>query len=342
MIMKQLKIMILALVGCFVLTACSKDGEDGNEHKYPPENNENPPVNNDPPANNEYSDTYNIPANGCNTTYTLYRLNSEITNVNLAPGMDRLVSLESQKIWKWDTYAPDGAFWGNMGYCGGSNDWTTTTAGKWWGVTSTADFASQQEHRGSDRTTGDDSTDAYMVFDEDGNIKTYNVAGNLIRKGKFSVDMSTTNDWKMGDLYTDAGSILWPYEINGNGNMPTKFDLCLLSVDQMVLVYPDKGDFGALGGWGEATFWRFRAPSHNSDWLSVSTSAYTYGSPKVKITAKANHTNKEREYVINIRTRNNEKLTLKIVQAPGESIPSDIDDAHNEVSNNPAYSKDRQ
>jgi hypothetical protein len=27
----------------------------------------------------------------------------------------------------------------------------------------------------------------------------------------------------------------------------------------MTLVYPDGGDFGSLGSWGEATFWQFKA-----------------------------------------------------------------------------------
>ncbi|MBQ0022487.1 MAG: hypothetical protein KBT29_04525 [Prevotellaceae bacterium] len=71
-------------------------------------------------------------------------------------------------------------------------------------------------------------------------------------------DLTTANDWKMGDLYTDAGAILWPYEINSNGNMPTKFDLVYLSPSKMALVYPDGGAFDALGGWGEASFWRFK------------------------------------------------------------------------------------
>ncbi len=189
--------------------------------------------------------------------------------------MKLIASNSGQKVWKWDTGAPDGQFWGNMGYAGGAPDWSKVTEGKWWGVTSTAEFADQQAHRGGDKVTGDDNTNAYMVFDEDGNINTYNATGDLIRKGKFSLDMSTANDWKMGDLYTDAGSILWPYEINSGGGMPTKFDLCLLSIDKMVLVYPDGGAFDALGGWGEATFWRF---SSNSDVEGILTNYSDEGS----------------------------------------------------------------
>ena len=60
----------------------------------------------------------------------------------------------------------------------------------------------------------------------------------------------------MATLNTTAGTILWPYEINSGGNMPTWFDVVYLTSDKMCLVYPDKGSQGA---WGEASFWHFKA-----------------------------------------------------------------------------------
>ena len=173
------------------------------------------------------------------------------------------VSNTGSKIWKWD--ADGSEFWGNMGYCGGAgSDVALNHNGQWWGVSSTEGFADQQGHRGSDTVTGDDDTNAYMVWSEDGTIKCYNADGAVIRTGTFEIqnfDNSDASAWKVGDLVTSAGAILWPYEINSGGNMPTKFDLCYLTPNKMCLVYPDGGAFDALGGWGEASFWHFTSSS---------------------------------------------------------------------------------
>lgn len=77
------------------------------------------------------------------------------------------------------------------------------------------------------------------------------------------------------------------------------------------------------------------------EWLSVSILTYSYGSPKIKIIAKANTDTSERKHVIVIQSTNNDKLTLTIVQAGKEKAPSGIDDIHNGTSTNPAYSKSR-
>ena len=41
--------------------------------------------------------------------------------------------------------------------------------------------------------------------------------------------------------------------------MPTTFEMVYVSGNKMCLVYPDGGDFGGLGNWGEATYWHFKA-----------------------------------------------------------------------------------
>jgi hypothetical protein len=41
--------------------------------------------------------------------------------------------------------------------------------------------------------------------------------------------------------------------------MPTTFEVVDMSGSHMTLVYPDGGAFDGLGGWGEATFWQFKA-----------------------------------------------------------------------------------
>lgn len=181
----------------------------------------------------------------------------------LDPEMKLAVSDSGTKIWKWDTDAPDGCVWGNMGYCGGANDWETTTAGKWWGVTSQDEFLGQLNHSNTGVATGEESMEAYMVWNEDGSILKYDSLGKQIgAAGTFSItEWNSEAEWRKGWLNTSAGAILWPFEINSGGNRPTQFEIVYLTTDKMVLVYPDNGEFDKLGGWGEASFWRFASTS---------------------------------------------------------------------------------
>ena len=165
-----------------------------------------------------------------------------------------------KKTWKWDP-SITGAVWGNMGYCGGKgSDVGISGNGQWWGVTSTDEFNGQLQHTHNGMNNGDGDLNAYMVFTEDGLIKSYDASGNVIRDGAYSIENYNANgEWKVGDLVTDA--ILWPYEINSNGNIPGTYEICYLTSDKMTLVYPDGGDYGSLGNWGEATFWHFCSDS---------------------------------------------------------------------------------
>ena len=165
-----------------------------------------------------------------------------------------------KKVWKWDS-SITGAVWGNMGYCGGAGkDVGVSGNGQWWGVTSTDEFNGQLNHTEDGTNHGDGDLNAYMVFTEDGLIKSYDASGNVIRSGSYEIkNYNPSGEWKVGDLVTDA--ILWPYEINSNGNIPGTYEICYLTSDKMTLVYPDGGDFGSLGGWGEATFWHFCSDS---------------------------------------------------------------------------------
>ena len=171
------------------------------------------------------------------------------------------------KIWKWDP-SITGAVWGNMGYCGGAGkDVGLTGNGQWWGVTSTEEFNGQLQHTHNGQNNGDGDLDAYMVISEDGKIKSYAADGSVVREGTFKIDNfdeSNPDAWKVGDLITDA--ILWPYEINSNGRVPGTYEIAYLTPDKMTLVYPDNGDFGGLGNWGEATFWHFTS---NSDFIGM-------------------------------------------------------------------------
>ena len=162
-----------------------------------------------------------------------------------------------KKTWKWDP-SITGAVWGNMGYQPGDGASVGISGnGQWWGVTSTDEFNDQLQHTHNGMNNGDGDLNAYMVLTEDGLIKSYDASGNVIRSGSYEIKNYNPNgEWKVGDLVTDA--ILWPYEINSNGNIPGTYEICYLTSDKMTLVYPDGGSQGA---WGEATFWHFCSDS---------------------------------------------------------------------------------
>ena len=96
---------------------------------------------------------------------------------------------------------------------------------------------------------------------KDGEITSYNAAGQAIRNGTYEFEVVEGNPWKVADLKIESsnGAILWPYEINSGGNMPSTYEVCYMTNSAMTLVYPDGGDFGSLGNWGEASFWQFKA-----------------------------------------------------------------------------------
>lgn len=186
-------------------------------------------------------------------TFWHFASNSDIEGMAFGYGTDT-------KDWTWDTEATDGVVWGNMGYCGGSGaDVGLNSNGKWWGVTSEAEFMDQLVHTPDGAAHGDESMDAYFTLSGEGTITRHAGDGSVINSGSFEFDTSVANDWKVANLNTTAGTILWPYEINSNGNMPTTFEVVYLSGSKMCLVYPDGGAFDALGNWGEASFWHFKA-----------------------------------------------------------------------------------
>jgi hypothetical protein len=101
--------------------------------------------------------------------------------------------------------------------------------------------------------------DAFMTLTPDGMITRHAGDGSVINSGSFEIEEVSGNAWKQANLNTTAGTILFPYEINSGGNMPTTFEMVYVSGNKMCLVYPDGGDFGGLGNWGEATYWHFKA-----------------------------------------------------------------------------------
>jgi hypothetical protein len=164
----------------------------------------------------------------------------------------------AEKSWTWD-YDGQSTVWGNMGYCGGDGKAVGTDHnGQWWGVTNEEEFMGQLNHAGG-AAHGDESMDAYFTLSNQGTIVRHAGDGSVINSGTFEIDNSVANEWKVANLNTTAGTILFPYEINSGGNMPTSFEMVYLTGNKMCLVYPDGGDFSTNGSWGEATYWHFKA-----------------------------------------------------------------------------------
>ena len=172
----------------------------------------------------------------------------------------------SYKIWKWDVdWRDDGYVWGNAGYSAdvGSN-WTS---GIWWGC-SPEDLTEQLSHSDTGVATGEESSDAYMEFNDDGTLVTYDAGGNKIRSGKYEVSGydgsrsqasidGTQSEWAYGTLTTTAGSILFPFQINGGGYTPEDFEIMVLDANQLQLIYAAEG----TGNWSECTWWAFKSLS---------------------------------------------------------------------------------
>ena len=166
------------------------------------------------------------------------------------------------KAWTWDTEFRSGAVWGNVGYAAGE-DWTS---GIWWGA-KPEELTGQLQHSDTGVATGEESAGAYMTFDwKTAAVKSFSADGAEIRSGKFeiqnwgngektqaSVDGSQAA-WAYGTLHTDAGSILFPFKINGGGEKPTDFEIMQLDNDHLRLIYAAPG----TGGWSEATWWAFK------------------------------------------------------------------------------------
>lgn len=234
-----------------------------------------------------------IPKRGADPNQTFYirYVNSDgtVTTVDktynvyvpsdLTTDMKLMVSNSGSKIWKWDT-SLNGGGWGNLGYTPSSgDDFADNGTGTWWSCPP-ADLTGQLKHSDTGIATGEEDPNAYMVFSDDNTIKTYDATGKQIRSGTFNVTGYTgsrtqTNgvDWSLGTLTTTAGSILFPFKINGGGTKPTNFEILKLTTDQLVLVYADTG----TGSWSEATFWRFKSNSDGEGNLTdYSTKSWTW------------------------------------------------------------------
>ena len=186
-------------------------------------------------------------------TYWHFCSNSDIEGMAIGYGKT------ATKDWTWD-YDGENTVWGNMGYCGGDGSKVGTNhEGQWWGVVNEAEFEGQTQHSNTGALNGDESPNAYFTLSNEGTITRHAGDGSVLKSGTFEFEPISGNEWKVANLNTTAGTILWPFEINSNGNMPETFEVVYLTGNKMCLVYPDGGAFDGLGNWGEATYWHFKA-----------------------------------------------------------------------------------
>ena len=227
-----------------------------------------------PKRGNPSVQTYYVETRDFNgNTITAEKTATVFVPSELSPEM-RLLASDSygSKTWMWDTEFRGGPVWGNLGYAPGDGDsFVIDGNGFWWGATP-EELTGQLQHSDTGIATGEESSNAYMTFDwKTGKIASFNAEGKQIRSGSFeivswsdtrtqaSVDGSQPN-WAFGTLYTDAGSILFPFQINNhnadhdNTTCPTTFEIMQLDSECMKLIYPQEG----VGSWGEATWWAFK------------------------------------------------------------------------------------
>lgn len=205
----------------------------------------------------------------CSIEVTVYVL-SELTEQMIMLTTDHV----GYKKWIWDTtWRDDGGAWGNAGYAaGGDGNWS---GGIWWAC-APADLLEQSAHSGG-ATTGEESESAYMLLRETSRIETYDADGNKIRTSKTlsfsnysgSRDQTSSDgsceNYSYGNLSTDAGSILWPYQINAGGVEVGDFEIVDISSDELRLVYPIAASTGTAGSWSECTWWAFRPAGPDPD-----------------------------------------------------------------------------
>lgn len=173
-----------------------------------------------------------------------------------------------KKTWKWNVGNTNSAghVWGNFGADG---SWRGETLNDfiWWGVDDAAELLTQLNHSVTGAATGEEDNNATMVFTEDGIVKCYDASGSEIRNGTYEVQGYTgeLDGFKYGTLHTSEGATLFPFEINAGGRYVTDFWIYTLTTDNLLLVYPDNGEFS---GWSEGTYWNFKSDSDVSGMMT--------------------------------------------------------------------------
>lgn len=147
--------------------------------------------------------------------------------------------------WKPTDVNDGGAVWGNGGWMGAQNG-AGSINGAWWGCgVNDGDcknkFSDQTQHAGGRYAEYESEcySQSYMTFNEDeATVTVYGKDGNKVREGSFSVDWAPT-ETRMGTLNTSEGAIMWPFIINTEGKMASKFEIGYLGSDALILIYKD-------------------------------------------------------------------------------------------------------
>jgi len=225
-----------------------------------------------------------------NQTFTVSTINQDATVVSfestvnvyvpadLAPEVKVLTGDTGAKAWRW--FTQEGACWGNAGYIGdaghGANVAAGEIPGKWWGCVPEDLETEQIAHTGG-TVYGYGDSNAYMIFNEDGECISYKADGTMIAKGTYALndyDPEGSNGYLYGHLVTTNAPILMPFIINTGGTRVNEFDVVYIDPNMMSLVAPNGN---AAWSWGEATWWRFKNASDPTDALTGgSQRAWTY------------------------------------------------------------------
>lgn len=179
----------------------------------------------------------------------------EITHWSFIGGSPDPLTIEGT----W-TYGANGYGNGGHGGSGAAFNAPGVVDGNWWGVGTGDELIDQVQHAGG-APTGDESSNAYMVF-EGNTVTTYAPDGTKVRGGEWTAVMNDyasgagrgAAGWELGKLTTSEPAILFPWMINGGGTPVTEFDIMYFDANNMTLVYT-AGQ--ASGGWGEITHWVF-------------------------------------------------------------------------------------
>ena len=177
---------------------------------------------------------------------------------DLAPEVKVLTGESGVKVWKW--YPVGGATWGNAGYRAGKVAGPTDIPGQWWGCVPEDLEDSQIQHAGG-TVYGYGDSDAYMIFNEDGDCISYKSDGTQIAKGSYSLQNYTPDGsgdgYGYGNLVTTDAPILYPFLVNTGGQRTNEYEVAYIdpNVLELISAAPD------TEGWGECTWWRFKNAS---------------------------------------------------------------------------------
>jgi len=179
---------------------------------------------------------------------------------DLAPEVKVLTGESGVKAWKW--YTIDGAAWGNCGYIGDAGQADVAAGaipGYWWGCTPEQLETEQLAHSGN-TVYGYGDSNAYMIFNEDGECISYKADGSLIAKGSYTLtgyDPSGEN-YLYGTLVTTDAPILFPFRVNAGGTRVNEFEVIYIDPNMMTLIDRNGREEWS---WSESTWWRFKNAS---------------------------------------------------------------------------------